>query len=236
MTISEPLPTGKRVQLDLFLVSILILFLELACIRWFPAHTLFLTFFTNTVLLACFLGMSIGCLCASSRWNMLNYTPSLLGLGLLVGFSVERLMGAGVQNFVDVGNQASPQLVFFGAEYHTGDLAKFRIPVEVINGFFFLMIALTFVGPGQLLGRSLGQIPDRVGLHHQHPGQPARHRTVRRILRFTFRRSGGSCPRFWASVIFSCLGSSRVSRSWRGRRGRSCSPAFRSSRDGIPAR
>ena len=51
-----------RPRFDLFLVSILILFLELACIRWFPAHVLFLSFFTNTVLLACFLGMSVGCL------------------------------------------------------------------------------------------------------------------------------------------------------------------------------
>ena len=51
-----------RARGDLFLISLLILFLELACIRWFPAHVLFLTFFTNTVLLACFLGMSLGCL------------------------------------------------------------------------------------------------------------------------------------------------------------------------------
>ena len=35
-----------RVRVDLFLVSILVLFLELACIRWFPAHVLFLSFFT----------------------------------------------------------------------------------------------------------------------------------------------------------------------------------------------
>ena len=51
-----------RTRVDLFVVSFLVLFLEVAAIRWFPAHVLFLTFFTNTVLLACFLGMSIGCL------------------------------------------------------------------------------------------------------------------------------------------------------------------------------
>ena len=53
-----------RPAFDLFLVSWLVLFLELACIRWFPSHVLFLTFFTNTVLLACFVGMSVGCLVA----------------------------------------------------------------------------------------------------------------------------------------------------------------------------
>jgi hypothetical protein len=39
---------------DLFLVSFLILFFELAAIRWFAATVVFLTFFTNIVLLAAF--------------------------------------------------------------------------------------------------------------------------------------------------------------------------------------
>jgi hypothetical protein len=49
----------------LFLISFVILFLELACIRWFGSTVVFLTFFTNLVLMACFLGMSVGCLAAS---------------------------------------------------------------------------------------------------------------------------------------------------------------------------
>ena len=53
--------------MDLFAISLLVLFLELACIRWFPAHVLFLTFFTNTMLLAGFLGMSVGCLTTRHR-------------------------------------------------------------------------------------------------------------------------------------------------------------------------
>ena len=47
-------------RFDLFLISFLTLFLELTCIRWFPSHVLFLTFFTNTVLLASILGISVG--------------------------------------------------------------------------------------------------------------------------------------------------------------------------------
>ena len=53
-----------RDRIDLFLASVLVLFLELACIRWFPAHVLFLSFFTNVMLLAAFLGISVGCLAA----------------------------------------------------------------------------------------------------------------------------------------------------------------------------
>src|SRR6516225_8116744 len=79
----------SRARLDLFLISVLILFLELACIRWFPAHVLFLTFFTNTVLLACFLGMSVGCLAARHRRNYLTWTPVLLVVALAAAHGTE---------------------------------------------------------------------------------------------------------------------------------------------------
>src|ERR1700732_2718158 len=78
-----------RAGWELFLISFLVLFLELACIRWLPAHVLFLTFFTNTVLLACFLGMSVGCLAAGRDWNLLLWTPVLLALALAVGHGIE---------------------------------------------------------------------------------------------------------------------------------------------------
>ena len=59
-----------RDRIDLFIASVLVLFLELACIRWFPAHVLFLTFFTNVMLLASFLGISVGCLAAGRRQEL----------------------------------------------------------------------------------------------------------------------------------------------------------------------
>ena len=156
---------------DLFLISLLILFLELACIRWFPAHVVFLTFFTNTVLLACFLGMSVGCLLAGSRRNWLFWTPLFLGLALVSGHAVEYLHAHDLPDWlgipgkrlkVDVGHQAAPQVVYFGTEYDSQDLADFFVPVEVLGGYFFLIIALALIGPGQELGRALKRIPNRV--------------------------------------------------------------------------
>src|SRR5262249_60571426 len=99
-----------RARFDLFAISFLVLFLELACIRWFPANVLFLTFFTNTVLLACFLGMSVGCLAADSRRNYLTWTAPLLVLALLAGLGTEGLFQR-LQAGVDVGGQAAPQFV-----------------------------------------------------------------------------------------------------------------------------
>lgn len=147
--------------LDLVLISIIILFLELACIRWFPAHVLYLTFFTNVVLLASFLGMSVGCLVAGRNRNYLAWTPLFLVVALGAAQAIEYSSGL-LGQFVNVGNQASPQQVYFGTEYHTQDLSRYAIPVEVLCGFFFIVIAVTFLGPGQELGRALKRWPNRL--------------------------------------------------------------------------
>ncbi len=157
----DPLVVPARARGELFLISLLILFLELACIRWFPAHILFLTFFTNTVLLACFLGMSLGCLAARQTRNYLVWTPILLSVGFLSGTCMD-LLSFALEKVVNVGNQTSPQMVFFGTEYCRTDLAEFAVPIEVIAGFYFVLITLIMVGPGQVLGRSLNQVPQRV--------------------------------------------------------------------------
>ncbi|HMJ24284.1 MAG TPA: hypothetical protein VK475_00565 [Pyrinomonadaceae bacterium] len=158
---APPDVSSFRNGFELFLISLLILFLELAGIRWFPAHVLYLTFFTNVVLLASFLGMSVGCLAAAHRRNYLSWTPLLLAVALAAAHAVEISSGS-FARFVDVGNQASPQQVFFGTEYHSQDLSHYAIPVEVLCGFFFLIIALAFIGPGQELGRALKRWPNRV--------------------------------------------------------------------------
>jgi SAM-dependent methyltransferase len=146
---------------ELVLISIIILFLELACIRWFPAHVLYLTFFTNVVLLASFLGMSVGCLTAGRKRNYVIFTPMLLLIAIVAAQVIELTSGSLMQ-FVNVGNQASPQQVYFGTEYHSQDLARYAIPVELLCGFFFTIIALIFLGPGQELGRALQRWPNRV--------------------------------------------------------------------------
>src|SRR5215468_9931742 len=103
----------SRAALDLFLISFLILFLELACIRWFPAHVLFLTFFTNIVLLASFLGISLGCLAAGQKRDYLGWTPALLATLVVSAIGVEALF---ILTNVRVGveTQVSSQVVYFG--------------------------------------------------------------------------------------------------------------------------
>jgi SAM-dependent methyltransferase len=152
----------RQYAFNLFLVGFLILFLELACIRWFSANVIFLQFFTNIVLIAAFLGMSCGCLAARRRSNWLAWFP-LLTLGT---FAAARVIMALYSYWgglaVDVGYQVSPQEVFFGTEYRNPDLAQFVLPIEFIAALFFVLIALMFVGLGQVLGRAFDAYPNRV--------------------------------------------------------------------------
>jgi len=150
------------IRRDLFLVSLLFLFLELAFIRWLPAEVLFLTFFTNTILLACFLGLSLGCLAAGHKRNYLALTPVLVLVALGAGGAMESLRVA-LQDILNVGkNDASPQMVYFGTEFHVHDVASFVVPMEAVAGVFFLLVAAAMIGPGQVMGRRFAALKSPV--------------------------------------------------------------------------
>ena len=153
-----------RAYRDLFLVSFLILFFELAAIRWFAATVVFLTFFTNLVLLACFLGMSVGLLTARRQRQFVH---TVLPLAML-SFALAVLTHLFYWQWADhvtiaMGNQrVSPQLIYFGTEYRPADPSRWVIPMWAIGGTFFTLIALTFIGLGQVMGRAFEAIPNRV--------------------------------------------------------------------------
>src|SRR5437667_2585498 len=114
-TASLPPSVPRRPYIDLFLISFLILFFELASIRWFGSTVVFLTFFTNIVLLACFLGMSVGLLTAGRKQNFIRWVLPLTFLSVslaMITFSV--YMRYGDRLTIAVGNQqTSPQLIYF---------------------------------------------------------------------------------------------------------------------------
>src|SRR4051812_49790856 len=78
-----------RPRRDLFLISFLILFFELAAIRFFGSTVVFLTFFTNVVLLACFLGMSIGLLSARTGRDAVPFALPLAMLAFAAAVAVD---------------------------------------------------------------------------------------------------------------------------------------------------
>jgi hypothetical protein len=148
--------------LDLFLISFVLLFFELTCIRWFGSMVIFLTFFTNIVLMACFLGMSVGCLAASRQRNYITSAIPLMLVGVVLSCATLYAYMKFGQVMVNVGGQDSPQQIYFGTQYVARDPSKFVVPIEVVAGAFFVIVALMFVGLGQEMGRAFNAIPDRV--------------------------------------------------------------------------
>ena len=59
-TSASPLPI-RNLDLSLFLVSVLVLFLELLLIRWVSTEIRNFAYLQNTILVVCFLGLGMGC-------------------------------------------------------------------------------------------------------------------------------------------------------------------------------
>lgn len=72
----------ERPVLRLFLVSFVSLFLELALIRWVSTEIRIFAYVNNLVLLACFLGLGVGCALPNPRASL---TATVLALGVLIG-------------------------------------------------------------------------------------------------------------------------------------------------------
>lgn len=77
-------PHGNGPRVRLAFLSFLMLFVELALIRWTPANNVHLATLTNFVLLASFLGIGVGFLSANSRRDLSALAP--LALAALVAF------------------------------------------------------------------------------------------------------------------------------------------------------
>jgi hypothetical protein len=95
--------------LRLILLSALMLFVELALIRWTGSNVVFLSYFSNFVLLGSFLGIGLGFLRGRAKTNLFPYAPVALALlvGVIVIFPVE----------IDRGGS---DLIYFGGFNMTG--------------------------------------------------------------------------------------------------------------------
>ena len=109
---------AKRVRL--LFASFLMLFTELALIRWITANNVFVTEATNLVLLASFLGIGIGFLNARTGRDYLRWTPvALLALVTFVlAFPVALGNPTGPTPFLGAGRSAAlPQPISFAAVF-----------------------------------------------------------------------------------------------------------------------
>jgi hypothetical protein len=136
-TEEQPWITGVRTRI--FLVSFTLLFFELLCIRWIPAYVRYLSYFTNFILLASFLGMGLGILVA--RRPNFRFPPfPFLVLALAIVVAVNRFEL----------NISSTDVLYFGS----GTTGFARAESFVLLPLIFTFVAAAFVP----LARSLGEL------------------------------------------------------------------------------
>ncbi|MCU1429668.1 MAG: Spermidine synthase-like protein [Actinomycetia bacterium] len=120
-------------RLRLVLLSFVMLFVELALIRWTGSNVLYLSYFSNFVLLGSFLGIGIGFLRARKPHDLFPFAP--VALAALIAF---------IRFFpVDV-TRTGNDLIFFGGLQTHGP------PRELVLAVIFLAVAaaMAFIGEG----------------------------------------------------------------------------------------
>lgn len=133
----------RRDAFDLFLISFLALFLELAIIRWLSTEVRIFAYFKNLPLMAAFLGFGVGCF-LHRRYESLFYTwfPRL-SVALILLIALAPKIGITHVIFVDPRQ-------FFLLGMGLGDHAASSAPsfwqtvkaLSVIVGLFFLVVAV----------------------------------------------------------------------------------------------
>ncbi len=126
----------------LVLLSFLMLFVELALIRWLGANIIYLSFFSNLVLLGSFLGIGLGFLSASPRSVWSRYFPWVLFLlvALVATFPVQ----------VDRIDQ---QVLFFGDPEPSG------LPIWLVVPVIFALVVAILAMIAQAVAQVFATLP-----------------------------------------------------------------------------
>jgi hypothetical protein len=125
----------------LLMASFLMLFLELALIRWLGANIVHLSYFSNFVLLGSFLGIGAGFLVSRKAWSI--WPVSLPLLALLV---------VGVLMFPVSIERAGSDVIYFTALAVSGPPACLAVPIV------FVLVAAILAGPAEIVGRCFGRL------------------------------------------------------------------------------
>lgn len=131
----------KSIILRLIGASALMLFVELALIRWLGANVIHLSYFSNFVLLGSFLGIGAGFLISRKSWSIwpvsLPLLTTLVIAVLAFPVSIERT-GADV--------------IYFTSLEVSGP------PTWVVLPLVFILTAIILAGPAELVGRCFAKL------------------------------------------------------------------------------
>ena len=120
----------------LVLLSFLMLFVELALIRWAGENVIYLSYFSNFVLLGSFLGIGVGFLRARARTDLFPW--SIVLLTFLIGF---------VLLFPVTINRSGNELIYFGT-------VPGGLPMWIMLPIIFLAVAVVMAAIAQGVARA----------------------------------------------------------------------------------
>jgi SAM-dependent methyltransferase len=140
--VRQPSALGTQGRFRLFVLSFLMLFLELALIRWTGSEVLYLSYFSNFVLLASFLGLGAGFLRARAKHDLFPLAPILLAtlvlFVLLFPVEIER---------------SGEELIYFGALQQSHR----ALPIWAALPAIFVAVAAVMMTVGQGVARAFVQ-------------------------------------------------------------------------------
>jgi hypothetical protein len=125
----------------LVLGSALMLFLELALIRWLGSNVVHLSYFSNFVLLGSFLGVGLGFLIARRRWSILPATPLILAVLVIATFLAPVTI-----------DRAGDEIIYFTSLNTTGP------PPWLVLPLIFIFVAAVLAGPAEVVGRCFAHL------------------------------------------------------------------------------
>ena len=138
----------NKYNFKLFAVSFVMLFLEIFLIRWISTEIRVFAYVSNLVLLACFLGIGIGCYIAKKPANLLITILMLMVISLAVVSGPFKEITSMLSNFSDS--------VIWGQSLKPASMVPV-INATLLTIFMFLMILTAFIPLGQVLGKLLDE-------------------------------------------------------------------------------
>jgi hypothetical protein len=189
--LSLPLPASRRtLAFELLLASAVVLFQELALIRWLPGQVRVVAYFPNLILLSAFLGLGVGCLRAGRRSLLLLWPPSLVAI-----VAAAALMSRVV--FTHEGGGEHLFLLYFDMPRTAPMVPDIRPPLVVL----FVLSAVSFVPLGQIVAerlRRFGDLGDPLAGYGWDIGG-----SIAGIAAFTLLSFAGTFPVVWFTVLFA---------------------------------
>jgi len=167
----------------LLALSFLMLFVELALIRWTGSNILYLSYFSNFILLASFLGIGLGFLRSNARRDLFPYAA----IGLLVLVAFVRLFPVEI-------DRSGTELIFFGALGTQSGLPPWlTLPV------LFLGVAGVMALIGEGVARTFRRFPPLDAYRLDILG------SIAGIIAFSVLSFLGAPPLAWGAVVAVAL-------------------------------